>query len=109
MKQIAELYLVCLKCRRIPDWTEVRESKDEKGRTVLNYEFRGLCPFCNGEQFEVVEVRNEVRASDGYDNPEAVSTGANCATATMVATDVDEKDGGAHEKVPTGGKTEGGG
>jgi Zn finger protein HypA/HybF involved in hydrogenase expression len=55
---IAEVYLICLKCRRIPEWTKVRvETKD--GKAVKNYEFEGLCPFCDGDKFEVVEVRSK--------------------------------------------------
>ena len=54
--KVAEMYLVCISCKRIPDWTNVTVDKNEKGQTVKKYEFEGLCPFCNGSKFEVIEV-----------------------------------------------------
>lgn len=54
----AEVYLVCLTCKRIPEWTKMTSSKNENGEVVKHYEFKGVCPFCNGTQFQVVEVRS---------------------------------------------------
>lgn len=56
--QIADMYLVCLDCRRIPEWTTVTVSRNEKGEVVKHYEFEGVCQFCKGTKFEVVEVRS---------------------------------------------------
>ena len=58
MLTTAEIYLVCLSCKRIPEWTTVTAEMNEKGELVKHYEFKGVCRFCNGTQFEVVEVRS---------------------------------------------------
>jgi hypothetical protein len=31
-----------------------------EGQLVKHYEFSGVCPFCNGGKFEVVEVSNHM-------------------------------------------------
>ena len=56
--KVAELYLRCLGCRRIPNWTKVTQTTNEKEQIVKHYEFNGLCPYCNGSKFEVVEARS---------------------------------------------------
>lgn len=58
--KVQELYLLCTNCQRIPDWTSVKTSTDN-GKTTTNYEFSGVCPFCKGGKFELVEVTNGER------------------------------------------------
>ena len=57
--KIAELYLVCLHCKRIPAWTRTSVVKKPDGTTEKKYEIEGQCPFCGHGEFEVVEVRNK--------------------------------------------------
>ncbi len=57
--RIAEMYLVCCNCKRIPEWTTMVVKRNEKGETVKYYEFEGACHFCKGMRFEVVEVRSQ--------------------------------------------------
>jgi hypothetical protein len=56
---VAELYLVCLGCARIPDWTNVTVTIQSQGKIVKGYEFTGNCPYCGGGKFNVVEVTNK--------------------------------------------------
>jgi hypothetical protein len=56
--KVAELYLKCLDCGRIPDWTTTVETvNDATGETVKHYTFDKQCS-CGGGSFEVVEVRS---------------------------------------------------
>jgi Zn finger protein HypA/HybF involved in hydrogenase expression len=61
VKKVAELYLVCTKCKRIPEWTKVTEEKNAEGHTIKKYEHTGVCPYCQNGQFEVVEVTSGPR------------------------------------------------
>lgn len=59
MTAIREMYLICMGCKRIPEWTKITATKDSNGNVVKHYEFNGMCPYCRAGKFEVVEVRQK--------------------------------------------------
>lgn len=58
MPQVAEIYLKCLKCGRIPEM-ERTEGKNAAGQIVLKYELKTNCLHCGSGEFEVIEVRSK--------------------------------------------------
>ena len=65
----AQLYLRCIKCGGVPEWSSVEYQQKEDGTLVVRYRMdEEGCPLCAGQEFEVVEVKPEMRLGDGSEH-----------------------------------------